>query len=187
MRTHHLALARNRFVLAALAGTTALGVGACTRPAATDVVAAPLPAVTPTPSTSPPSPAPVVTPVAAHSPPVRTSPARRGCAPVRPASGFYEAGRVGTAPLTTPVSRCTTISVSNIMDPAHPDDRCQTFLVGLWPLVDGSLTYTEPVTACGGTRTVLARDIPDHTRFLVLYDVDYIDPQIQNVTFKVWR
>ena len=28
---------------------------------------------------------------------------------------------------------------------------------------------------------------PDHTRFLVLYDVDYIDPQIQNVTFKVWR
>jgi hypothetical protein len=113
--------------------------------------------------------------------------APRGCAAIRPASGFYEAGRIATAELTTPVSRCTTISVSGIVDPANPADTCQTFLVGLWPLVDGSLTYTEPVTACGNGRTVLARNVPDNTRFIVLYDIDYFEPDIQTVTFKVWR
>jgi hypothetical protein len=113
--------------------------------------------------------------------------APRGCAPIRPASGFYEGGRIATQELTTPASRCTTISVSNIVDAANPADRCQTFLVGLWPLVDGSLTYTEPVTACGGKRTVLARNVPDNTRFLVLYNVDYIEPDTQTVRFKVWR
>ncbi len=117
----------------------------------------------------------------------RPSPAHRGCVPIRPKAGFYEAGRVGTEELTTPISRCTTISVSDIVDPANPADRCQTFRVGLWPLVDGSLTYTEPVTACGGDRTVLARNVPDNAKFLVLYDVDYIDPDIQTVRFKVWR
>ncbi|RSM64123.1 hypothetical protein DMB66_21040 [Actinoplanes sp. ATCC 53533] len=119
---------------------------------------------------------------------VRTlTPAPPGCAPIRPGTGFYEAGRVATVPLTTPVSRCTTISVSDIVDPANPADRCQTFLVGFWPLVNGSLTYTEPVTACGGDRTVLARGVPDKAKFMVLYDVDYIDPDIQKVNFKVWR
>jgi hypothetical protein len=108
------------------------------------------------------------------------------CVPIRPRSGFYEGGRVGTVELTAPVSRCTTISVSDIVDPANPADRCQRFLVGFWPLVDGSLTYTEPVTACRGNRTVLARNVPDNTRFLVLYDVDYIDPDVQIVRFKVW-
>lgn len=115
------------------------------------------------------------------------SPAHRGCVPIRPRTGFYEAGRVGTEELTTPTSRCTTISVSDIVDPAKPADRCQTFRIGFWPLVDGSLTYTDPVTACGGNRTVLARNVPDNAQYLVLYDVDYIDPDIQTVTFKVWH
>ena len=115
------------------------------------------------------------------------SPAPRGCVPIRPATGFYEAGRVGTEELSTPKSRCSTVSVSHVEDPANPEDRCQTFLVGFWPLVDGSLTYTEPVTACGTGRTVLARNVPDNARYLVLYDVDYIDPQIQTVRFKVWH
>jgi hypothetical protein len=109
------------------------------------------------------------------------------CAPIQPETEFYEAGRVGTEQLVTPTSGCTTISVSHIRDPADPTDRCQTFLLGFWPLVDGSLTYTEPVTACGAGRTVLARDVPDAARYLVLYDVDYIDPVVQTVTFRVWH
>ena len=117
----------------------------------------------------------------------RSSSAHPGCVPIRPRTGFYEAGRVGSEELTTPISRCTTISVSDIVDPAKPQDRCQTFRVGFWPLVDGSLTYTEPVTACGGRRTVLARNVPDNAQYLVLYDVDYIDPQMQTVRFKVWH
>ena len=340
MRTRHLAHPRYRFVLAAVVGTTVLGVGACARPAPIDVVAAALPAVTPAPpSSAPHSPTPVTAPVAAHSPPLtgsslppgwrrcdnpagnysvgypgtwyttqirpaevcaqfdpdrftippeseypltalnvkrvqappsrtstefervlrwqrttvagrpavryetvstgagmdpagtrrygyvidlgrgpiavhttaepaekrytawkrvvdkaartltpaRRAPAARGCAAIRPATGFYEGGRVGTEELTTPVSRCTTISVSGIVDPAHPADRCQRFTVGLWPLIDGSLTYTESVTACGDKRTVLARNVADNTRFIVLYDIDYMDPDIQTVEFKVWR
>lgn len=115
------------------------------------------------------------------------SAAPRGCAPIRPATGFYEGGRVATEELSTPNTRCSTVSVSHVVDPANPEDRCQTFLVGFWPLVDGSLTYTEPVTACGTSRTVLARNVPDNARYLVLYDVDYIDPQVQRVRFKVWH
>jgi hypothetical protein len=113
--------------------------------------------------------------------------APRGCVSTRPAAAFYAAGRVGTEELTTPASRCSTISVSHVEDPANPADRCQTFRLGFWPLVDGSLTYTEPVTACGTSRTVLARDVPDNARYLVLYDVDYIDPQLQNIRFKIWH
>jgi hypothetical protein len=114
-------------------------------------------------------------------------PADRKCVPIRPESDFYEGGQIGSEKLTTPVSRCTTISVSHVVDPANPADRCQTFLVGFWPLVDGSLTYTEPVTACGRNRTVLARNVPDNTKYLVLYAVDYIEPDPQTVTFKVWH
>jgi hypothetical protein len=109
------------------------------------------------------------------------------CAPIRPDSAFYAAGRVGSEELTTPTSRCTTISVSNVRDPANPSDRCQSFLVGFWPFVDGSLTYTEPVTACGGHRTVLARNVPNNAHYLVIYVVDYIDPVIQTVKFRVWH
>src|SRR3954468_22279296 len=116
-----------------------------------------------------------------------TARVNRGCVSIRPEIAFYEAGRVATEELTTPVSRCTTISVSHIVDPAKPTDRCQTFLVGFWPLVDGSLTYTEPVTACGRNRTVLARNVPNNAHYLVLYVVDYIDPVVQNVKFKVWH
>ena len=112
---------------------------------------------------------------------------RPGCVPIRPETGFYEGGRVATEELTTPALRCSTISVSHVVDTANAADRCQTFRVGFWPLVDGSLTYTEPMTACGGRRTVLARNVPDNTRYLVLYDVDYIDPDVQTVEFKVWH
>ena len=117
---------------------------------------------------------------------LRAAPAG-GCVPFRPASGFYEAGRRATAELTTPVARCSTVSVSHVVDAANPADRCQTFLVGFWPLVDGSLTYTEPVTACGNRRTVLARGVPDNARYIVLYDIDYLDPRMQTVRFKVWH
>ncbi|MEV6600082.1 hypothetical protein AB0M36_24995 [Actinoplanes sp. NPDC051346] len=104
----------------------------------------------------------------------------RTCVSVQPEAGFYEGGRVGTAVLTVPDSRCRTISVSHIKDPANPSDRCQTFLVGFYPLTeDGSLTYTEPVTACGGHRTVLARNVPDGTEYIVLYDIDYLEQRIQ--------
>jgi hypothetical protein len=116
-----------------------------------------------------------------------TPPGHRSCAPIRPETTFYEGGRVGTGKLTTPVSRCTTISVSHVADPTNPADRCQTFLLGFWPLVNGSLTYTEPVIACGEHRTVLARNVPDNARYLVLYGVDYIEPDVQQVTFKIWR
>jgi hypothetical protein len=110
-----------------------------------------------------------------------------GCVPIRPESGFYEAGRVGSEELTTPNSRCSTISVSHIQDPANPTDRCQTFLLGFWPLVDGSLTYTDPVTACGRHRTILARNVPNNARYIVIYAIDYIDPVIQTVKFRVWH
>ncbi|BBH67802.1 hypothetical protein ACTI_44870 [Actinoplanes sp. OR16] len=104
----------------------------------------------------------------------------RGCVSVRPEPGFYAGGRVGTAVLTVPDSRCSTISVSHVKDPANPSDRCQTFLLGFYPLgEDGSLTYTEPVTACGRHSTVLARNVPDGTEYIVLYDVDYLEQRIQ--------
>ncbi|GGN94881.1 hypothetical protein GCM10010112_84610 [Actinoplanes lobatus] len=106
----------------------------------------------------------------------------RKCASVQPEAGFYEGGRVGTEVLTVPDSRCRTISVSHIVDPANPSDRCQTFLVGFYPPVDGSLTYTEPVTACGRQRTVLARNVPDGTEYIVLYDIDYLE---QRIHFRV--
>ena len=112
------------------------------------------------------------------------------CAPTRPVIGFYEAGRVGSEQLTVPTNRrCTTISVSHIRDPRVPADRCQTFLVGFWPLVDGSLTYTDPVTACSvpaRKRTVLATNVPDGAQFIIIYQVDYIDPIIQTVRYKAW-
>jgi len=111
----------------------------------------------------------------------------RQCVPTRPESGFYEAGRVGSEELTTPRSPCRTISVSNVRDAANPADRCQTFLVGFWPLVDGSLTYTEPVTACGRHRTVLARNVPNRAHYIVIYYVDFIEPTIQTVNFRVWH
>ena len=103
----------------------------------------------------------------------------RKCVSVQPVVGFYEAGRVGTEILTVPNSRCRTISVSHVKDPANPSDRCQTFLVGFYPLVNGSLTYTEPVTACGRHRTILARNVPDGTKYIVLYNVDYLQQLIQ--------
>ncbi|GFJ80980.1 hypothetical protein Phou_051600 [Phytohabitans houttuyneae] len=66
----------------------------------------------------------------------------------------------------------------------QPPRQCISFLVGLWPLVNGSLTYTDPVEACAGRRTVLARNIPDNARYIVLYDSG---PGAPHVEFKVWH
>ncbi|MBE1489533.1 hypothetical protein [Plantactinospora soyae] len=109
------------------------------------------------------------------------------CVSIRPETGFYAGGRIGSEELTTPNSSCTTISVSHVQDPANPTDRCQTFLLGFWPLVDGSLVYTEPVTACGRHRTVLARNVPNNAQYIVIYAIDYIDPVMQTVEFRVWH
>jgi hypothetical protein len=116
--------------------------------------------------------------------------AKRKCAPVRPALEFYEAGRIGSFPLTTPRSACTTISVSHIKDAANPSDRCQTFLVGFYPADGSDPTTTEPVTACAvppNTRTVLATNVPDGVVYRIIYNVDYIDPRLQIVRYKVWH
>ncbi|MEV0898298.1 hypothetical protein [Actinoplanes sp. NPDC049802] len=111
------------------------------------------------------------------------------CAPARPGYGFYEAGRVASAPVTVPDSACSTISVSHVRDARDPGDRCQTFLVAF--LADGGeVTYTDPVEACAtppGRRTVLAAGVPDGAVFRVLYQVDYIEPEVQRVRFTVWR
>jgi hypothetical protein len=116
--------------------------------------------------------------------------AQRGCVPVRPRSEFYEAGRVASFPLTVPRSACTTISVSHVRDKADRSDRCQTFLVGFFPVDGSEATYTEPVTACSAsprTRTVLASNVPDGAVYRVLYQVDYIEPTVQVVRYKVWH
>ena len=115
------------------------------------------------------------------------SPAHHACVPIRPELDFYEGGRIATEKVTTPRSRCTTISVSHVVDAANPADRCQTFLIAFWPMVDNSLTYTEPVTACGDQRTVLARNVPDNAEYQVLYAIDYLEPEVQTVRFKVWH
>ena len=120
-----------------------------------------------------------------------TPPGHRSCAPIRPETSYYEAGRVGTEQLSTPVSRCTTISVSNIRDPRVPGDHCQTFFVGFWPIgPEGSLTYTDRVEVCaasGEKPVVIATNVPDGARFIVLYQIDYIDPVIQTSRFRIWR
>jgi hypothetical protein len=116
--------------------------------------------------------------------------AKRKCVSVRPVTEFYAAGRVASFPLTVPSSACSTISVSHIKDPASPSDRCQTFLVGFFPADGSEPTYTEPVTACSvppRTRTVLASNVPDGTIYRILYNVDYIEPNIQIVRYKAWH
>lgn len=112
------------------------------------------------------------------------------CAPTRPGTGFYAGGRVASTPVTVPKSACTTIAISHIRDIHHPDDNCQTFLLAYLPADGGDPTYSEPVQACStppNRRTVLATDVPDGTVFRVLYQVDYIEPEIQTVRFTVWR
>jgi hypothetical protein len=137
----------------------------------------------PVPSTAPPSKAAPITstrrptsrPTIKHVDP---------CVPIGPGDGFYEGGRIASAELRTPNTPCTTISVSNVRDPANPTDVCQTFLVGFWPPVNLELTYTKPVTACGGHRTVLARNVPNHARYIVLYDIDDLG---QDGEFRIWH
>jgi hypothetical protein len=109
---------------------------------------------------------------------------------VRPVNEFYEAGRVASFPLTAPQTACTTISVSHVEDSANPSDRCQTFLVGFFPTDGSESTYTEPVTACSvrsKTRTVLARQVPDGAVYRILYNIDYLEPRLQIVRYKVWH
>jgi hypothetical protein len=112
------------------------------------------------------------------------------CAPTRPGTGFYAGGRVASAPMTVPNSACTTIAVSHIRDIRHPDDNCQTVLLAFLPSGGGDPTYSEPVQACStpsSHRTVLATNVPNGTVFRVLYQVEYIEPEIQTVRFTVWR
>lgn len=112
------------------------------------------------------------------------------CVPTRPDSSFYEAGRVGSTTITVPESRCTTIAVSNIRDPRVRGDHCQTFLVAFLSTDGTDPTYTEPVNACSKSaskRIVLATNVPDGAVFFVLYQIDYIDPVIQTVRYKIWR
>lgn len=112
------------------------------------------------------------------------------CVPIWPGIGFYEAGRIASTTITVPHSRCSTISVSHIRDPRVPADRCQTFLVAFLATDGTDPTYTEPVTACSvpvGKRTVLATNVPNGAVFMVLYNVDYLEPVVQTVRFRVWR
>ena len=112
------------------------------------------------------------------------------CTPTRPGTGFYAAGRVASAPVTVPKSACTTIAVSHIRDIRHPGDNCQTFLLAYLPADGADATYSEPVRVCStppSRRTVLATDVPDGTVFRVLYQVDYIEPEVQTVRFTTWR
>jgi hypothetical protein len=167
--------------VAAVAACGSASPRALPQPDAGVVPAAPVPTTT-TPSTAAPT---TPTRKATHS---STSPPTVGnggrCVSISPGNGFYEGGRVASAEQTTPASSCTTISVSNVVDAANPTDICQTFLVGFWPLVDLSLTYTQPVTACGDSRTVLARNVPNNAHYIVLYDIDYLD---QDVQFRIWH
>ena len=117
-------------------------------------------------------------PLQARPPPRKPTASRSG------QSTALRGRHVGTKQLTTPVSGCTTISVSDIRDPANPPDHCKRFSVGFCPLVNGSLTYTNPVDACSGSRTVLGRDVPDHTRYIVLYESG---PGAPHVEFTVWH
>jgi hypothetical protein len=106
--------------------------------------------------------------------------------------GYYEGGTISTEQLTTPGSRCTTISVSDVHDPDSrpPTDTCGSFKVGIWSPVNGNVTYLEPVTACGSHRTVLARNVPNNARYLVTYDVERFEPDadiMTHLTFRIWH
>jgi hypothetical protein len=128
----------------------------------------------------------LLVPTVAVAVPAAAAP-RPGCTALRPESEFYAAGRVATVLLTVPANpACTTISVSHIVDPAVPTDRCQDFLVGFFPADGGEATYTDLVTACSyGPRpvpVVLAADVPDGTTYRVLYQIDYLE---QDLSFVV--
>lgn len=155
--------------------------------------ALPVPETTATPAAPVPSTAAPTTSTrqathSATSPPTVEDP----CVPFRSEGGFYEAGAIGTEQLTTPRSRCTTISVSDVQEPdSRAPDNCGYFRIGFWPIgADGSLTYTEKVNACGSHRTVLARNVPDNARYLVIYDIKDMDPdtgEITGLTFRIWH
>jgi len=177
-------------ITAAMAMAFAAAAVGCstTSPRALDLPETTAPPSAAAPSTAPPS---TAAPTTSARPPTH-SPSRPQtvantdpCVSIEPGPGFYEGGRVASAEHTTPTSRCTTIGVSNVRDPNNPTDVCQTFLVGFWPGDDqGRETYTEPVTACGGHRTVLARNVPNNTHYIVLYNIDYLG---QGVAFRIWH
>jgi hypothetical protein len=106
--------------------------------------------------------------------------ATRGCRSVQPGSGFYEAGLVASEMLTVPVSsRCTTISVKDITDPANPADHCATFKVGYFP-AEAEAEYTDTVLACStGGEVVLATAVPDGMPYRVFYKIDYLGQSLR--------
>ncbi|WP_430791828.1 hypothetical protein [Actinoplanes sp. G11-F43] len=127
----------------------------------------------------------IATAAAAVQAPAAAQAAPRHCVSTRPTPDFYAAGRISTTPVTDDNGRCRTIAVSGIRDAADPSDTCQTFLVALTnPGADP--TYTDPVRACAGSRTVLATGVPKGTEFRIIYQGDYIDPAPQVVRFTAW-
>jgi len=110
--------------------------------------------------------------------------AKRKCVSVRPVTDFYEAGRIVSLPLTVPRSACTTISVSHIKDAADPSDRCQTFLVFIYPEDGSEPAVTEPARACAvppNTRTVLASNVPDGAVYRIVYEIEDFPPDVRPV------
>lgn len=127
----------------------------------------------------------IVTAAAAVMVPAAAQAAPQRCVSTKPTPDFYAGGRIATTPVTDDNGRCTTIAVSAVRDAADPSDTCQTFLVAFTnPGADP--TYTDPVEACAGARTVLATGVPKGVQFRVIYQVDYIDPAPQVVRFTVW-
>jgi hypothetical protein len=172
-------------------------VGACGSPSpralpvpeTTATPAAPVPS-TAAPSTAAPTTATRRATHSATSPPTVENP----CVPFRSEKGgYYEGGTISTQQLTTPRSRCTTISISDVRDPgSRPPDTCGYFRIGFWPKVGGAwaTTYTEKVIVCGSHRTVLARNVPDNARYQVVYDIKDFDPEqntMSHLTFRIWH
>jgi hypothetical protein len=70
----------------------------------------------------------------------------------------------------------TVMTTAALLDVRHdlatPADRSQTFLLGFWPPVDGSLTYTEPVTVCGEHRVRTHRGLQPKSGYPSGCDLD---------------
>jgi hypothetical protein len=175
--------------LATVAACSSASPRALPVPETTATPAAPVPS-TAAPSTAAPTTTTRRATHSATSPPTVENP----CVPFRSEKGgFYEGGVIATEQLTTPRSRCTTISVSDVRDPdSRPPDSCAYFRIGFWPNsgVDWPTTYTDKVIACGSHRTVLARNVPNNVRYHVVYDIKDMDPdtgKITGVTFRIWH
>jgi hypothetical protein len=86
----------------------------------------------------------------------------------------YEGGWVGGPQHSVDYTACNDIAVLPTDDTTDPNDNCQTFKAGFWPLVNGSLTYTQSVTTCTADGYVpLAMDLPVGTQYRIFYAADY--------------